>query len=575
MLAKERTEQIVSIIEEQGFVSVKELSELCGVSDMTIRRDLRRLDEEKRVRRTYGGAMSTRLGSSPPPAPKKPAQQATLHQEGALVDRVDVVIASSVEPKFDNLLLDRVDKRNIPIVAESTDMGREETVISVDNYRAGMALGEWVANYARHHWHGQVFALDLTYSLPNTQARSQGFVTGLKEGLPEAKVLLSLDAQSRYETANKLTTDALTVHPELNVIFAINDTTAWGAIAACRALGLTPDSVLVVTFGLEGDTLKDALMSGEYCKAGLAMFPEIVGPVCIEVAIDAYNRKPLARQITIPHRILTRETLPQLYRRTDTGWQIRWDAARETLTIPFELEAPYRETKTSHPKRIGFIVPFREHEWYKNLISCMQAHAESLKIELEIVDAVRNLEGELALRKRGIAQVAAEQVQPRDVILIDSGQIMGFLATELLQKQGITAITNSLPVSETLKKNPDITLISTGGILRHGTDTLTGPTVEATLRELRADKLFLAVTGITLEFGLSHTDLNEVAAKQAMIHAAREVILLADHTIFGQESVVQIAPTGAVHKLITDEALPASIRLELAKLGIEVIVASI
>ncbi|HSR32552.1 MAG TPA: DeoR/GlpR transcriptional regulator, partial [Anaerolineae bacterium] len=138
-----------------------------------------------------------------------------------------------------------------------------------------------------------------------------------------------------------------------------------------------------------------------------------------------------------------------------------------------------------------------------------------------------------------------------------------------------TAITNSLPVFETLKKNPDITLISTGGLLRHATVTLTGPTVEATLRELRADKLFLTVTGITLEFGLSHTDLNEVAAKQAMIHAAREVILLADHTIFGQESVVQIAPTGAVHKLITDEALPASIRLELAKLGIEVIVASI
>jgi DeoR/GlpR family transcriptional regulator of sugar metabolism len=575
MSVRERTEQIVSIIEEQGFVSVKELGELCGVSEMTIRRDLRRLDEEKRVRRIYGGAMSTRLGSPPPPAPEKPAQQATLDLEGALVDRVDVVIASSVEPKFDKLLLDRVGKKNIPIVAESTGMGREETVISIDNYRAGMALGEWVAAYARQHWDGQVFALDLTYSLPNTQARSQGFVAGLMGELPEAKVVLSLDAQSRYGTAYKLATDALTVHPNLNVIFAINDTTAWGAIEACRGLGLPPGSVLVVPFGLEGDTLKDALMSGEYCKAGLAMFPEIVGPVCIEVAIDAYNRKPLAQQITIPHKILTRETLTQLYRRGDTGWQIRWDAARETLAIPFELEEPHREATNSHPKRIGFIVPFREHEWYKSLISCMQAHAELLKIELEIVDAVRNLEGELVLRKRGIAQVAAEQVHPGDVILIDSGQIMNYLAKELLQKRGITAITNSLPVFDALRNNPDITLISTGGLLRHATDALTGPTVEATLRELRADKLFLAVTGITLEFGLSHTDLNEVAAKQAMIHAAREVILLADHTIFGQESVVQIAPTGAVHKLVTDEALPASVRLELAKLGIEVLVASI
>lgn len=49
--------------------------------------------------------------------------------------------------------------------------------------------------------------------------------------------------------------------------------------------------------------------------------------------------------------------------------------------------------------------------------------------------------------------------------------------------------------------------------------------------------------------------------------------LLADHTKFGQESVVQVAPANVVNKLITDNALPASIRLDLTKLGIEVILA--
>jgi DeoR/GlpR family transcriptional regulator of sugar metabolism len=85
--------------------------------------------------------------------------------------------------------------------------------------------------------------------------------------------------------------------------------------------------------------------------------------------------------------------------------------------------------------------------------------------------------------------------------------------------------------------------------------------------------LFLAVSGVSIGFGLSHTNLAEVTIKQAMIRAAREVILLADHTKFEQESVMQIAPIQAVHKLITDNALPASIRLELAKLGIEVVLA--
>jgi DeoR/GlpR family transcriptional regulator of sugar metabolism len=152
---------------------------------------------------------------------------------------------------------------------------------------------------------------------------------------------------------------------------------------------------------------------------------------------------------------------------------------------------------------------------------------------------------------------------------------MTYLAEELAQKQDLTVITNSIPVFATLKSNPDITLISTGGLLRHSTNSLIGPTVEAALRDLRADRLFLVVTGVSLDFGLSHNDLTEVTVKQAMINATRQVILLADHTRFAQESVAQVAPTTVVHKLLTDEALPASIRLELAKLGIEVIVAMV
>jgi DeoR/GlpR family transcriptional regulator of sugar metabolism len=159
------------------------------------------------------------------------------------------------------------------------------------------------------------------------------------------------------------------------------------------------------------------------------------------------------------------------------------------------------------------------------------------------------------------------------VLLIDGGQITTCLAEELIKKDNITVITNSIPVFDILRHNPNITLISTGGLLRHSSETLIGPTAEAALRELRADKLFLAVTGISLDFGLSHTNLAEVTMKQAMIRAAREIILLADHTIFGQESVIQVAPAKVVNKLITDNALPASARLDLTKLGIEIILA--
>ena len=159
-------------------------------------------------------------------------------------------------------------------------------------------------------------------------------------------------------------------------------------------------------------------------------------------------------------------------------------------------------------------------------------------------------------------------------VLIDGGQVTTCLAEELREKENITIITNAMPVFDVLRDSPSITLISTGGVLRTASQTLMGPTAEAVLRDLRADKLFLAINGISLDFGLSHTNLAEVSVKQAMIRAAREVILLADHSKFEQESVVQVAPVTAVDTLITDGALPASTRLELTKLGVDIVLAS-
>jgi DeoR/GlpR family transcriptional regulator of sugar metabolism/ABC-type sugar transport system substrate-binding protein len=511
------------------------------------------------------------------PATSESAEEQPLSNkpEGILLDRVDVLIASSVSPKYDGLLLERTGKTKTPVVAESLAIQNQETVVGVDNYQAGLDLGRWTGDYASKRWNGQAHILDLTYRLSNTQARSRGFVDGIRSVLPDAEVVLSLDAQSRYDTAYQLTRDALTVHPKINIIFTINDMLAWGAMNACRDLNINPDSLIILPFGLEGDTLKNALVDRDYCVMGLAMFPEIVGPVCIEAAIAAYNHEPLPTQLLTPYRLVTPETLPEYYTRRGSHWYISWDAVHKQLSIPLNIERTTRLNGEKLPRRIGFIVPFGEHEWYKNLTVYMRDYARHLQIEFEAVDVDQNLRDEVDLRRRQIACAAANQVQPDDVVLIDGGPIANYLAEALLEKPPLTIITNSMPVFDALKNNPEHTLISTGGAYRRSSQVLVGPTAEGALRELRADKLFLMVSGITFNFGLSHTNISEVTIKQAMIRSAREVILLADHSYFGQESVVQVAPLTVVHKLITDDALPASARLELMKQGIEIILVTI
>ena len=566
-----RLVQIGVLVDERSFVSVRDLSEIFQVSEMTIRRDLDQLQQQNRIHRTYGGAVSLNNRSQ---VNGKTDLSLDRRTEVLLVDQVDVLIGSSVNAYYDSLLVDRAKKKGIPIIAESIDMPNQCTIIAVDNYQAGYDLGYWAGDYLNHKGVKKVCLLDLTLNKPNTQERSHGFINGLNKTSPSCETVLSINSQSRYAAAYQFSKDALAVYPQINLIFAINDITAWGAINACRDLNIDPAKMTIITFGLEGETLKNELMTpNSYCKAGLAMFPEIVSLTCLEGAILAFNREPMPERYITPHIVLTAATLPAYYTKTESGWKLNWKTVRSNLKIPIEIEREKAHSVTSLPKQIGLIVPFTEHEWYKNLTTFLKEYAEEYGIGLSVIDADQNVNDEVNLRRRQIASKAASLIEPGDVVLVDGGPIALYLAEELKHKKDITVITNSIIVFDTLNRTPDIILISTGGTLRNSTQMLVGPTAEGSLKELRADKLFLMVSGITFDFGLSHNTISEVTMKQAMIRSAHEVIVLADHTVFRAEVGIQVAPLMAVHKLITDDALPPSTRLDISKMGIQIILA--
>jgi DeoR/GlpR family transcriptional regulator of sugar metabolism len=567
-----RLDQVVNLVNEAGFLSVGDLSRLCDVSEMTIRRDLELLHQQQRIRRTYGGAVSLSIATD---VESKPEDSETDLDNVLLVDKVDVLIGTSVNPYYDDLLIERLKKKNIPLIAESIEMPDQTAIVAVDNYQAGYDLGLWAGDYMNERGVEQVNLLDLTFHQPNTQLRSHGFLDGLRKSFPTCETILSINSQSRYATAYQLVNDALSVYPQINLIFAINDTTAWGAINACRDRKIDPAKMTVIAFGLEGDTLKNELIEPDsYCKAALAMFPEVVSMTCLEAAIASYNHEQQPVKFITPHIVLTAATLSQFYIRMTDGWKLNWETVKGKLRLPFQINHEQTLSNKKLPRQIGLIVPFTEHEWYKNLTRLLNENAKQYGINLQVIDADQNVRDEVEIRRHLIARKAASLINSGDVVLVDGGPISKYLAEELKLKQEITVITNSITVFDVLNRTPGIVLISTGGAARFSTQILVGPTTENALKELRADKLFLMVSGISLDFGLSQFTISEVTVKQAMIRSAREVIVLADHTAFGAEVGIQVAPLTAMHKLITDDALPPSVRLDISKLGIQIILAS-
>ena len=165
------------------------------------------------------------------------------------------------------------------------------------------------------------------------------------------------------------------------------------------------------------------------------MFPEIVGYTCIEAAIAAFNHQTLSLKYTTPHVVMTAQKLTDYYTHTSNGWELNWDYARAHLDIPTMPVDDKSHPTIKMPSQIGFLIPFTEHDWYRNLTSQVKTLAGQHGIGIQVIDAEQNVRDEVEFRRRQIAKKNAELVEPNDVVLVDSGPMAAYLAEELKFKK--------------------------------------------------------------------------------------------------------------------------------------------
>ena len=167
-------------------------------------------------------------------------------------------------------------------------------------------------------------------------------------------------------------------------------------------------------------------------------------------------------------------------------------------------------------------------------------------------------------QKQRIAQRAAELVSHGDAIMLSSGSTTAEMVPFLSDKKNVTVVTNALLIAASLAAYPGLSVIVLGGKLHHLEYSLLGALMEDMLASIRVDKLFLGATALHVEYGLSAEDMDEVHGDRLLIAAARETIVLVDHSKFGQVATVRVAPIGRVHRVITDDLVPVH-ELELLR----------
>ena len=181
--------------------------------------------------------------------------------------------------------------------------------------------------------------------------------------------------------------------------------------------------------------------------------------------------------------------------------------------------------------------------------------------------------GQAGPEKASIAQLAVSLVRPGDSILLGPGTTTLALARLLVGSPELTVVTNSLLVAQALMEAPHVEVILTGGTLRRSIHALVGPAAEDAVRSLRASQVFISGNGFSAERGLSTPSPLVAATDRALAGAAQQVVVLADHTKIGQETMCQTVPAARVHTLITDARAPARELEAIRAAGVEVLVA--
>jgi len=161
--------------------------------------------------------------------------------------------------------------------------------------------------------------------------------------------------------------------------------------------------------------------------------------------------------------------------------------------------------------------------------------------------------GEQMEEKRRIATAAASLVRDGETIILDAGTTTLEIARVLTSRRDITVVTNSLPIAAELAATEGVHVILTGGDLRKNTMALVGPATEAFLKKITADRVFLGTNGVSPERGLSTPNLLEAATKRAMLGAATEVVVVADHTKLGRVAFAHVADLSEVDRIVCSE----------------------
>lgn len=214
-----------------------------------------------------------------------------------LVQKVDALVISPCDSRGVGPSIEAANKANIPVftadIANASGRGTVVSHVASDNVGGGREAADLLS--AALSSQGEIAILSHP-EVTSVSDRVRGFKERLKEE-PGMKIVAELSAEGKRDKAVKVMEDILQAHPKLAGVFAINDDSALGALAAVEAAGKVGD-IKIVGY----DATEEARVRVDQRKlvGEVAQDPERIGQLTVEAIDDYFHGKTPAAVIPVP-----------------------------------------------------------------------------------------------------------------------------------------------------------------------------------------------------------------------------------------------------------------------------------
>lgn len=245
------------------------------------------------------------------PALSQQKQNEQIHD--LLEEGIDILVVNPVDYRQIEPALQEAKSKSVPVVVVDSQISEPDlaacTIVS-DNYGAGVLC-------AQHVMQTRDSARIILLEHPEAQSgvdRIQGFRDTLR-GHGNYEIVGEVDSQGQLEIAMPGVSALLEQYEAVDVVMALNDPSALGAIAALEEHGTLHQALV---YGVDGAPEAKNMIKEGSMTATVAQSPIQIGQTTAQVVYQILNGQDYPHEIIVPVELITTDNVDAF---SADGWQ--------------------------------------------------------------------------------------------------------------------------------------------------------------------------------------------------------------------------------------------------------------